>query len=381
MNGRSRRFELFFYLGMMLVFLPFMARNVLYAPLAFALVWGVRRLARFAGENRAIVSFRERVVREVVARRGAATVLVLVLAIIAPLVSSAYLIDVFTSAILYAILASALNITVGLTGVLVLGFIGFYAVGAYTTGILTAKFALCGFWAALPLSGLAAMLCGVLVGIPALRLKGDYLAVVTLGFGEIVRIFLTNLDPLTGGPNGILGIKRPVLAGFVIDDPRSFYWFTLAVLALVVTVIARLVSSRYGRAWIAIRENEIAAGALGIDVFRKHLLSFSLSAFLAGIAGSLFAVKQGFISPDSFTFYESVLVLCMVVLGGIGNVVGAVTGALLLIVLPELLREFALYRMLVFGGVMIAFMVFRPHGLVGSRLISREAQGAGGEGG
>jgi branched-chain amino acid transport system permease protein len=216
------------------------------------------------------------------------------------------------------------------------------------------------------------MLCGILLGIPALRLKGDYLAVVTLGFGEIIRIFLTNLNGLTGGPNGILGIKRPSFGFFTLDHPRDFYWFALAMLALVVLIVSRLADSRYGRSWVAIRENEMAAGALGINVFRKHLLSFSLSAFFGGIAGSLFAVKQGFISPDSFTFYESVLVLCMVVLGGIGNVVGSVTGALLLIVLPEFLREFALYRMLVFGAVMIIFMVFRPNGLLGSRLITQE---------
>jgi branched-chain amino acid transport system permease protein len=293
-------------------------------------------------------------------------------ALLLPFISSNYLVDVLTSAILYAILATALNITVGLTGVLVLGFIGFYAVGAYTTGILTAKFALCGFWLALPLSGLAAMLCGILLGVPALRLKGDYLAVVTLGFGEIIRIFLTNHNGLTGGPNGILGIKRPSFGLFALDHPRDFYWFVLAVLALIVLIVARLADSRYGRAWVAIRENEMAAGALGINVFRKHLLSFSLSAFFGGIAGSLFAVKQGFISPDSFTFYESVLVLCMVVLGGIGNVIGSVTGALLLIVVPEFLREFSLYRMLVFGAVMIAFMVFRPNGLLGSRMITQE---------
>jgi branched-chain amino acid transport system permease protein len=296
--------------------------------------------------------------------------------LVMPLCASGYLVEVLTSAFLYAILASALNITVGLTGVLVLGFIGFYAIGAYTTGILTAKFALCGFWTALPLSGLVAMLCGVLLGIPTLRLKGDYLAIVTLGFGEIVRIFLNNLDPLTGGPNGILGIKRPGFGPFTADSATAFYYVVLAFLAITVFVVARLIDSRYGRAWVAVRENEMAAGALGIDVFRKHLLSFSLSAFFAGIAGSLFAVKQGFISPDSFTFYESVLVLCMVVLGGLGNVAGALLGAGLLVVVPEFLREFALYRMLVFGGVMIAFMIFRPHGILGSRTIALERENA-----
>jgi branched-chain amino acid transport system permease protein len=372
MSGRNLRYDLFFYLGILLICLPFLKTHTVYVPLVFLGVWGLRRFAAFAGENRGMIDIRARMVNTVLANRRLTVGMILAAALLAPFASSNYLLDVLTSAILYAILATALNITVGLTGVLVLGFIGFYAVGAYTTGILTAKFALCGFWVALPLSGLAAMLCGILLGIPALRLKGDYLAVVTLGFGEIIRIFLTNLNDLTGGPNGILGIKRPSFGLFTLDHPRAFYWFALAALALVVLIVSRLADSRYGRSWIAIRENEMAAGALGINVFRKHLLSFSLSAFFGGIAGSLFAVKQGFISPDSFTFYESVLVLCMVVLGGIGNVVGSVTGALLLIVVPEFLREFSLYRMLVFGAVMIAFMVFRPNGLLGSRMITQE---------
>ena len=365
---------------MLLVCLPFLKENTLYVPLVFLMAWLLRRGVERAGDNRGFSAFREQTVNLVLTNRVTALAIIMTAAIAAPLLSSNYLIDVLTSAVLYAILATALNVTVGLTGVLVLGFIGFYAVGAYTTGILTAKFALCGFWPALPLSGLTAMLCGILLGIPALRLKGDYLAVVTLGFGEIIRIFLTNLNGLTGGPNGILGIKRPSLGPLVLDGYREFYWFVLAVLVLIVVIVHRLVNSRYGRAWIAIRENEMAAGALGINVFRKHLLSFSLSAFFGGIAGSLFAVKQGFISPDSFTFYESVLVLCMVVLGGIGNVAGSVTGALLLIVVPEFLREFSLYRMLVFGAVMIAFMVFRPSGLLGSRIIAREIEDQENEG-
>lgn len=374
MKGRDLRFDLFFYLGIVIVCLPFLKADTLYLPLVLLGAWGVRRLASSAGSNRTVLTFRERGVRMIADNRRPVIAAILATAILIPFGASNYQLEVLTMAVLYAILATALNITVGLTGVLVLGFIGFYAVGAYTTGMLTAKFALCGFWPALPLSGLAAMICGILLGIPALRLKGDYLAVVTLGFGEIVRIFLNNLNQLTGGPNGILGIKRPSFGLFTLDHPREFYWFALAVLVLVVLIVSRLVDSRYGRAWVAIRENEMAAGALGIDVFRKHLLSFSLSAFFGGIAGSLFAVKQGFISPDSFTFFESVLVLCMVVLGGIGNVVGAVTGALLLIILPEILRDFAFYRMLVFGAVMVAFMVFRPQGLVGSRVIAREKE-------
>ncbi len=376
MNGGRVGVSIFYDLGLMLICAPFLRTHALWLPVVFLAAWGIRRGATFLAANEQVAFLRERSDHFIARRRGPLVALAAAIMLLLPLCSSNYLVEVLTSAFLYAILASALNITVGLTGVLVLGFIGFYAIGAYTTGILTAKFALCGFWAALPLSGLSAMLCGVLLGIPTLRLKGDYLAIVTLGFGEIVRIFLNNLDSLTGGPNGILGIRRPSLGPFAVTGATPFYYFAFAFLAATVFVVARLINSRYGRAWVAVRENEMAAGALGIDVFRKHLLSFSLSAFFAGIAGSLFAAKQGFISPDSFTFYESVLVLCMVVLGGLGNVAGALLGAALLIVVPEFLREFALYRMLVFGAVMIAFMIFRPHGILGSRTIALEREDA-----
>ncbi len=372
MNGHDFRGGLFFYLGMMLIFLPFLRGHVFYLPLVFILVYLLKRFGEFSAQNAALAELREKAALFARRRRPLIGAAIVVLALVAPLGSSDYLLDVLVSALIYAILATALNITVGLTGVLVLGFIGFYAIGAYTTAMLTAKYAVCGFWVALPLAGLVAMLFGILLGIPTLRLKGDYLAIVTLGFGEIIKIFLNNLDSFTGGPNGILGIKRPELLFYTIDSNRDFYYFFLALLLLVVLVVARIGNSRYGRAWVAVRENEMAASALGINVFHKHLLSFSISAFFGGIAGALFAAKQGFISPDSFTFYESVLVLCMVVLGGLGNVVGSVLGAFLLVVVPEFLREFQIYRMLAFGAVMIAFMIFRPHGLLGSRTIALE---------
>jgi branched-chain amino acid transport system permease protein len=376
MNGANVKGGILFYVGIALVCAPFLRANVLYLPVVFLFAWLLKRGAAFLAGNSTVARWRRQTDR-LLARRRTPLLAVLVTAVLlVPLGSSNYLLEVLTSAFLYALLASALNITVGLTGVLVLGFIGFYAIGAYTTGILTAKFALCNFWVALPLSGITAMLCGVLLGIPTLRLKGDYLAIVTLGFGEIVKIFLNNLDPLTGGPNGILGIKRPSFGFFTVDSAAGYYYFTFAFLVATVFVVARIVNSRFGRAWVAVRENEMAAGALGIDVFKKHLLSFSISAFFAGIAGSLFAAKQGFISPDSFTFYESVLVLCMVVLGGLGNVAGALLGAFLLIVVPEFLREFALYRMLLFGAVMIGLMIFRPHGILGSRTITLEKEDA-----
>jgi branched-chain amino acid transport system permease protein len=376
MNGARLTAGTFYYLGIMLVCAPFLRQNIFYLPLLFLFAWLVKRGAEWLAANERVADLRERTDNFVLRRRLVFIALLAAGALVLPHCSSGYVVEIVTAAFLYAILATALNITVGLTGVLVLGFIGFYAIGAYVTGMLTAKFALCNFWVALPLSGLVAMLFGILLGIPTLRLKGDYLAIVTLGFGEIVKIFLNNLDSLTGGPNGILGIRRPSFGFFTTDGPVAFYYLTFAFLAATIFILARIINSRFGRAWVAIRENEMAAGALGIDVFRKHLLSFSISAFFAGIAGSLFAAKQGFISPDSFTFYESVLVLCMVVLGGLGNIAGSVLGAFLLIVVPEFLREFALYRMLIFGAVMIAFMIFRPHGILGSRTITLEMDDA-----
>jgi branched-chain amino acid transport system permease protein len=370
----------FYYLGLAIIFLPFLRSRVwLIAPLVIG-GWLLRRCAENMAAVPSLNVKRERIAR--FARRSSLPIIAILFAAaaIAPFMASGYVTDILTSVVLYSILATALNITVGLSGVLVLGFIGFYAIGAYTTALLTAKFALCGFWIALPLSGLCAMLFGLALGAPALRLKGDYLAVVTLGFGEIVRIFANNLDSFTGGPNGILGIPRPVIFGFSLISPVAFYLFVLTCLAATLLIVTRIIRSRYGRAWIAVRENEMAAAAIGIDVFRKHLLSFALSAFFGGIAGSLFAVKQGFISPDSFTFFESVLVLCMVVLGGIGNPAGAVAGAFLLVAAPEFLRDFQLYRMLVFGAVMVAFMVFRPNGIMGSLTFALEVDDAKEEG-
>lgn len=302
MKGANVAGGIFYYLGIALVCTPFLRGNIRYLPVFFLFAWGLKKTAAWLSANPFVSQLREKTNGLAARRQIPLIALLATAALLLPLGSSNYLIEVLTSAFLYAILATALNITVGLTGVLVLGFIGFYAIGAYTTGILTAKFALCSFWVALPVSGLTAMLFGILLGIPTLRLKGDYLAIVTLGFGEIVKIFLNNLDSLTGGPNGILGIKRPSFHTFRLDSPVDYYYFTFAFLAVTIFIVARIVNSRFGRAWIAVRENEMAAGALGIDVFRKHLLSFSLSAFFAGIAGSLFAAKQGFISPIHLPF-------------------------------------------------------------------------------
>lgn len=290
--------------------------------------------------------------------------LIVILAIL-PLFLNNYYIDVLTLAGLYAVLALGLNISVGLAGILDLGYVAFYAIGAYTYALLSTKFGI-SFWLALPLGGLFASAIGFALGIITLRLRGDYLAIVTLGFIQIVHLVLNNWNTLTGGPNGILGIARPSIASFKFSQPIHFYYLILGIAVLTAMVISRLNNSRIGRAWIAIREDEIAAEAMGIDTTKMKCLAFSLGAFWAGIAGVFFAGKFAFVSPESFTFLESIFVLAMVVLGGMGNVSGAIIGALILIIMPEVLRGFASYRMLIFGAALVAVMVFRPQGLIGS---------------
>lgn len=287
-------------------------------------------------------------------------------AAVIPLGLNRYYIDVLTQVGIYATLALGLNIVVGLAGLLNLGFIAFYAVGAYAYGLLATRLDL-SFWQVLPLGGVLAAVLGVLLGFPALRLRGDYLAIVTLGFGEMIRIVLNNWDGVTGGPNGIIGIARPSLFGFAFSHPIHYYYLILAVVLLTIFAVGRLNQSRLGRAWTAMRDDEVAAEAMGIDLVKTKLLAFGLGATWAGLAGVFFASKMTFISPESFTFFESVLVLCMVVLGGMGSVPGVILGAAMLLILPEMMRQFALYRMLVFGAAMVGMMVMRPKGLLTAR--------------
>ena len=288
-----------------------------------------------------------------------------------PLVhSNPYHLDVLTTALLYALLALGLNLIVGLTGLLHLGYAAFFAIGAYTYGLLNVRLGW-PFWLGwLPAAG-AAGLCGVCLGIPALRVRGDYLAIVTLGFGEIVRIAFTNLDRWTGGPNGLLGIAHPRLwlpGAHMLDfgvSSAPYYYLACVTVSVVAGLCVRLSRSRIGRAWLAIREDELAAACSGVPVLRLKLLAQGLGGAVAGLAGALFAAKQGTITPDSFDFILSVMVLAMVVLGGLGSIRGAVVGALLLGSLPELLRGFEQYRMLLFGLSMIIIMRLRPQGFFG----------------
>jgi len=304
--------------------------------------------------------------------------LALASAVLIPLGLNRYYIDVLTQVGIYITLALGLNIVVGLAGLLDLGYIAFYAVGAYSYGLLSTRVGL-SFWEVLPVGALLAAIFGVLLGIPVLRLRGDYLAIVTLGFGEMIRITLNNWDSVTRGPNGIIGIARPKIWGFTFSKPIHYYYLIVAIVLLTIFVVDRLNRSRIGRAWTAMRDDEVAAEVMGIDLMKTKLLAFSLGATWAGLAGVFFAGKMTFISPESFTFFESVIILCMVVLGGMGSVPGVILGAALLVILPEGMRQFALYRMLIFGGAMVLMMVLRPQGLIASprRAIGLRRKGPG----
>lgn len=274
-----------------------------------------------------------------------------------------YLLDIAILSGIYAILAIGLNVIVGFTGLLNLGFAAFYAIGAYTYALFNVKLGL-GFWQSLPFSiGLTA-LSGFILAVPALRLKGDYLAIVTLGFGEIIHLVINNWDSLTNGPNGISGIDVPYVFGMSMGGLNKFYYITLFAVMFAYIVVKRIRLSRIGRAWIAIREDEIGASTTGINTTRFKLYAFAFGSLWAGLAGALFAAKMQFVSPESFTFVESVLILSMVILGGLGNIKGVIIGAVIMVILPELLREVQSYRMLVLGIGLIAMMVFRPQGLL-----------------
>lgn len=274
-----------------------------------------------------------------------------------------YKIDVLTTAGIYIVLSLGLNIVVGLTGLLDLGYIAFYAVGAYTYALLSTKVGI-PFWFALPIGGIVSAILGSLLGIVTLRLRGDYLAIVTLGFIQIVHLILNNWDSVTNGPNGILNISRPRIWTFVFEKPIHFYYLILAIVILTIFTVKRLNNSRIGRAWMAIREDELAAESMGIDITSLKVLAFALGAFWAGIAGVFFAGKFAFVSPESFTFFESVIVLSMVVLGGMGSIPGVILGASIIVILPEMFRVLSSYRMLIFGAALVLMMIFRPEGLI-----------------
>ena len=283
-----------------------------------------------------------------------------------PLITSSYQVSIMTTALMYVMLGLGLNIVVGLAGLLDLGYVAFYAVGAYCYALLNHHFGL-GFWACLPLSALLAATFGVLLGFPVLRLRGDYLAIVTLGFGEIIRLILENWNEFSFGPSGIAGISRPWFFGvrLSVEQANIYLYYIMTLLVLfTIFVVSRLRNSRIGRAWIALREDEVACQAMGIDKTTTKLTAFALGATWAGMVGCIFAAKTTFINPASFTFMESAIILSIVVLGGMGSLVGVILAALILILLPEYLRAFSELRMIIFGASMVLMMVFRPQGII-----------------
>ena len=292
--------------------------------------------------------------------------IVAVFALIFPFVFSIYQTNIMATALMYVVLGLGLNIVVGQAGLLNLGYVAFYAAGAYTYALLHYHFGV-GFWAALPLGALAAAVLGILLALPVLRLRGDYLAIVTLGFGEITRIILENWNEFSFGPSGISGIPRPGLFGIEmnIQEATTYLYFLMIILCIItIFVVNRLQNSRIGRALIALREDEIACQAMGINKTRVKLTAFALGSTWAGLVGVIFAAKTTFVNPASFTFLESAMILSIVVLGGMGSITGIIIGALILILLPEYLRAFSDYRMLLFGIIMVIMMIFRPQGIV-----------------
>ena len=310
----------------------------------------------------------------------------LALALLAPVLfySNRYLLDLGILVLTYIMLGWGLNIVVGLAGLLDLGYVAFYAVGAYAYALLAQNFGL-SFWICLPLAGILAAFWGVMLGFPVLRLRGDYLAIVTLAFGEIIRIVIVNWQSFTNGPNGISGIPRPSFFGIPFNDSEGgfaaffglefnpvhriiFLFYLILALALLTNFVTlRLRRLPIGRAWEALREDEIACRSLGINTTNTKLTAFAMGAMFGGFAGSFFATRQGFISPESFVFMESALVLAIVVLGGMGSQLGVAVAALVMIGGFEFFRQFEQFRMLVFGAAMVSIMVWRPRGLIATR--------------
>ena len=282
---------------------------------------------------------------------------------------------------MYVMMGLGLNIVVGYAGLLDLGYVAFFAFGAYTMGILTSESSLgvggFNFWTAVPISVIVGVLWGLLLGFPVLRMRGDYLAIVTLGFGEIIRILATSnwLAPFEGGPQGILHIPTPVFFGITMNQPQMMYYLVVAGSLLAAFVTIRLRDSRLGRQWMAMREDEDVAEAMGINLVQTKLLAFSIGAAFSALAGAVFAARVGNIFPNSFNLLISINALALIIVGGLGSIPGVIVGALILVGLPELLREFTEYRLLMYGILLIVMMLFKPEGFVPEETHKREFHG------
>ncbi|KLU65617.1 leucine/isoleucine/valine transporter permease subunit [Desulfosporosinus acididurans] len=308
------------------------------------------------------VGFKDRVTETIKGKKTRVLFLSLLVIIVAllPLGVNNYIEEVMTNTFFYIILALGLNIVIGYAGLVDLGYAAFFAVGAYTTGILM-RYGL-NFWLTIPIAVIFCVIAGIIIGGPTLRLRSDYLAIVTLGFGEITRITARNLK-VTGGASGLVGIQRPTIFGHKLYQITDFYYtfFILVILAIIVSL--RIYHSRLGRAWQYIREDEDAAEAMGIDPVKTKLYAYMIGAAFGGVAGAFFAVKMTAISPETFAFTQSAMILLAVILGGMGKIPGAILGAVFLVFFPEIFREIGQMRMLLFGILLVIIMVFRPQGL------------------
>ncbi|WP_312199931.1 branched-chain amino acid ABC transporter permease [Anaerospora hongkongensis] len=307
---------------------------------------------------------------------------ILLVTVLLPLViTDDYVLRILIMSGIFVMLTLSLNLVTGFTGQFCLGWAAFYGIGAYTSALLTMKAGL-SFWLAMPLGGLMAALFGLFLGLPTMRLKEIYLAITTLGFGEIIRLIMLNWTDLTRGSMGLPGIPAPSILSYEISSNQAYYYFILALVLITVAAMRRLIDSRTGRALIAIREDELAAKSMGIDVTAYKMLAFAVGAFFAGLAGSFYAHYTSFIDPHTFSFTESIAILAMAVLGGLGSINGSIMGAVILTVVPELLRGIAEYRLIVFGLIMMAVMLLRPQGIFGkareNRTSRAKARGRGG---
>jgi len=293
---------------------------------------------------------------------------IVIVALLLPRILGIFFSEILDNVGIYILMGLGLNIVVGFAGLLDLGYVAFYAIGAYSIAVLTSPeigFAHLTFWQALPIALIMAVLAGVILGLPVLRLRGDYLAIVTLGFGEIIRLLALSdwLRPFLGGTQGIQQIAQPQIGNFVFNTQESLYYLILLFIAIAGFVAWRLKDSHVGRSWMALREDEDVAQAMGINTVLTKLLAFGTGAFFSGLAGTLFAAKLGSSYPSSFNFFVSINVLSLIIVGGMGSIPGVFVGALVLIGAPEVLREFSDFRFLFYGAVLVTMMLFRPEGL------------------
>ncbi|MDS1004659.1 branched-chain amino acid ABC transporter permease [Clostridium sporogenes] len=291
-------------------------------------------------------------------------IILAILFIVPFMITNQYILHIIITILLYSILSMSLNFVSGNAGQISVGHAAFYGIGAYTTSILMINAHL-SFITAMLLGGLLAGICGIFLGIPSLRVKGNYLCIITLGFGEIVKLILLNWDKVTGGPMGISSIPNPEFLNIFKDKNLGFYYLILFLFVIFFVILYKLTYSNYGLLMLAVRENEIAATSLGVNITSIKFFAFIISSFIAGIAGGFYATYVSFISPESFMFKESITILAMVIIGGKGNIVGSIIGAIVLAIIPEFLREFNDYRMLFYGLGLVLMIVFRPDGIYG----------------